>query len=581
MRLRLRGRADRTVRHPATWLSVVCSVPIVVAALRAIAGGWMPVGDDAIVAARIRAVFSGNPPLVGMRSTSGNNSRVLDSHHPGPLEFYLDAPVSALFHYSAVGIVLAVALVNIACVVGTIVMAHRMRGLRTAIPVAAALLLSQWMLGPDVLARPLNPYAGILSVFLMLVAAWSVLDHDRQGPWVMLLAGSFAAQASLAFCPIVVVVVGLALVICSGRVWHNRNSARSWRSRAAARKRGLIATAVTVVAWLPPIVEMFVVHPNNVQLVWRFATADDQGGQATNGISAGATFVVGHLLPTGLVRISDNFTALPDGTAVGVGLLVMLVLLLAAAAGPRLPRTAATRGCWIVMAAVLAESVALSQMPADVQQAYWELPVLVITPLCYAVLVVRGAELVRPTSLQRRSERFLARAGTTRVIAAGTVVSVAAAVLASATAGDPSRETSDRSRAVVDTVLKYVHGHARPGTPVRIESAGLESFITLAPAVGFQLMRDGHPSRFLLAWSYPEDISEWDLNSKQPGAIVITLADAGSVQDAHPSSTAVLVRLPGVVAAGVRLWIDVPQDDHSRQTVEKHRADSAPTEGNS
>ncbi|RNI17291.1 hypothetical protein [Flexivirga caeni] len=548
--------------HPATLLSLLCAVPVVVAAARAIAAGWLPVGDDAIVAARIQAVFSAHPPLVGMRSTSGNTQRSLDSHHPGPLEFYLDAPVSALFHYSATGIVLSVALVNLVCVVGTVVMAYRLRRLRTAVPVAGALLLAQWLLGPDVLARPLNPYAGILSVLLMLVAAWAVLDRDPHGPWVMLLAGSFAAQVNLAFCPVVVAVMVVALGCCAARVWRNLRTghrSRSWRSRAAARKRVVVATCLTVLAWLPPIVELFVIHPNNVQLVWQFATADSPGEPSHNGMPAGARFVIGHLSPTALTRLGNDFTTPPSGSTTAAGLVVLVLLLLAATAGPRLPRTAATRGCWVVLAAVIGESTALSRMPADLQQSYWQLPVLVITPLAYAVLAVRCAELLADEPVWRRADPTVVR----RVTAAGTAALVAASVLAAATARAPSRVTSMRSRVVIDAVQNYLHDHARPGVPVRIESAGLESFITLAPAVGFQLMRDGHPARFLLAWSYPEDISSWDLNVTVPHSVIVTLADSGSVHAVHPGSGAASIPLPAPVGSGVLLWIDIPPADRS------------------
>jgi len=547
-----------------TWLCVVSALPVVVGAAREMAIGWIPEGDDAMLVTRIHDVFSSHPPLQGMRSTSNFFDAQLSNHHPGPLEFYLDAPISALTGYSGPGIITAVALLNIGCVVGTVVLAHRMRGLRTTLPVAGALLLAQWQLGPDVLARPLNPSAGTLPILLMIVGAWSVLDRDPQGLWVTLLAGSFAAQTELAFCPLVVAVVALACIVTVARAWRDH---RQWRSPAPShrssvrRKRWSLPIGVTLLAWLPSIIELLVIHPNNLQLVLRLLTNSSGGRGTSTGVPGGSGYMVGRLSPTELARFGTDIGHTPAGLAMGLGMVVVVVLLVAATAGPRLPHTAASRACWVLMLAIGAESFALSSKPDTVSATFWLLPVLVITPLVYAALALRAIEVTSSLRRQIDASNLPAIVQRSRTPIVGVSATVLAAVLASAVASPPSAEASDRARTVSNAVTTYLHDHSRSGTAVRIDSYGLKSWISLAPAVAVQLARDDRAAHYLGSWPYPEDNTSWYETTAPPDSVVVTLADNGSMKEAHPGAGATQVPLPP--GTGVHLWIAIPAADRA------------------
>lgn len=560
-----RRRVDVVLQHPATWLSLICSLPVLVSAFRTIAGGWTPEGDDARVTTRIRSVLTGNPPLLGMRSTSGDGNRALDTHHPGPLQFYLDAPFSAIFNYSAAGIVIAVAVVNLACIVGVVLLAHRMRGLRTAIPVGGALLLAQWALGADVLARPLNPSTAIMPILLMLVATWSVLDRDRNGLWVALLAGSYAAQAELAFCPLVIAACGTAVVAVACRAWANRFSRSPVAGGLRAPQRRTMAiTALVVIVWLPSIIELVALHPNNVELLIRYAgDSGSEGATTSTGVAGGFEYVVGNLSPTQFSRFDTSIAAAPSGTGIAVGLFVLVLLVVALGAGPRLPRTAATRGCWVVLIAVVAESVALSAKPDSGPGTFWLLPVLVIPSLAYAALVIRCIELLRSASMPDRISTVLSRWSPRSTITAALASGVAAALIASLTARPPALANSERAHAVTAAVLSYLESRGKPHTPVEVDSTGLQAWITLSPAVGFQLLRHGYPAHFMIDWSYPEDTSRWNVSSAPPGSILVTLADESAAPGVKLRPGAVPIPLPVDVAAGTHLWIDIPPGDRS------------------
>lgn len=547
-----------------TWLCVVSAIPVVVGAAREMAIGWIPEGDDAMLVTRIHDVFSSHPPLQGMRSTSNFFDAQLSNHHPGPLEFYLDAPISALTGYSGPGIITAVALLNIACVIGAVILAHRMRGFRTALPVTGALLLAQWQLGPDVLARPLNPSAGTLPILLMIVGAWSVLDRDPQGLWVTLLAGSFAAQTELAFCPLVVAVVGLACLTTWVRAARARRKWRPGRSRTAVRahrKRLSLTVGLTLLAWLPSIIELFVIHPNNLQLVLRLLTNSSGSRGRSTGVSGGSGYMVGHLSPTEFARFGTDIGHAPAGLAIGLGMVVVVVLLLAATAGPRVPHTAASRACWVLLLAIGAESLALSSKPDTVSATFWLLPVLVITPLVYAVLALRAIEVARGLLPQVDTSKLPAIVQRSRSPIVGVGAAVLAAVLASALANPPSAEASDRARTVSDAVITYLHDHSRSGTAVRIDSQGLKSWISLAPAVAVQLAREDRAAHYLGSWPYPEDNTSWYNTTAPPDSVVVTLADNGSVNEAHPGVGAAQVPLPP--GTGVHLWIAIPAADRA------------------
>src|SRR4051794_21386473 len=87
-------------RSLTTWLCVAAIVatvvPIVAAAVRALTGHWIPIGDDALLPLRARDVFSAHPPLLGSWSSSSTASGV-NVNNPGPLFFFVLAVPVRLF----------------------------------------------------------------------------------------------------------------------------------------------------------------------------------------------------------------------------------------------------------------------------------------------------------------------------------------------------------------------------------------------------------------------------------------------------------------------------------------------------
>ena len=80
-----RNDADRPGERLA-WVALGATLlPLVVAAVRAVARGWVPVGDAATIGIRARDVLGGGDlPLLGPSTTSSWTSGI-DQNHPGPL----------------------------------------------------------------------------------------------------------------------------------------------------------------------------------------------------------------------------------------------------------------------------------------------------------------------------------------------------------------------------------------------------------------------------------------------------------------------------------------------------------------
>ena len=188
------------------WGSVAIVVlPIVVAAIRAAAGAWVPTGDDAYFTVRSRDVLTANHPLVGAWS-SGSLDRT-SVNNLGPLQFDLLAPFTRWTPFG--GTAIGTATINVLAVVVAAFLLGRVVG-RTAVLVAMPVIgLLTWTMGSEMLITPRQHQAMILPYLCFLVAAWAVARGDRWAMVVGVVAGSLVAQTHLSY-PILVAMVAFA-----------------------------------------------------------------------------------------------------------------------------------------------------------------------------------------------------------------------------------------------------------------------------------------------------------------------------------------------------------------------------------
>jgi hypothetical protein len=132
---------------------VVALVPVAVATTRAIQNGWIPTEDDALWAIRSRDLFIlTHLPLIGSWSSVSLSVKTL-VNHPGPLYFDVLAVPARLFEPGA-GVAFGVALVNVLCIVGIAVFAHRRGGALVGTIAMAATAALCWTMGSELLFDP-------------------------------------------------------------------------------------------------------------------------------------------------------------------------------------------------------------------------------------------------------------------------------------------------------------------------------------------------------------------------------------------------------------------------------------------
>lgn len=246
----VRRSADPWARPLLTTGWAVVGVVVVVSAVDLLRAGWAPVLDNALIAAMTVDSISLHPPLVGMPTSLGLQDGVPLSH-PGPLGFWLLAVPTKALGAPGHGLVVGATLVALLCLAGSALLLRR-RGDRVsealALALTAAMVIS---LGGGVFASPFNPHLGILPLQLCLLATWGVLAGRHRQLWVMVPAGSLAAQVHLGYVPLVVALV--ALVAVSLAVDVVRSSGH--RRRRLVRRVIPIGALVGLLAWSGPIVD--------------------------------------------------------------------------------------------------------------------------------------------------------------------------------------------------------------------------------------------------------------------------------------------------------------------------------------
>ncbi|UIJ33822.1 hypothetical protein [Allobranchiibius sp. GilTou73] len=445
-------------------MAAVVSVPLVVWAVGWIAQGWLPQGDEAIIALKARDVFSAHPPLLGMRSTSGLSVPGASAHHPGPLEFYLLAIPYLVSGWRSAGLVvgclvLAIGFVTVALWHGWV--AGRERGLGV---VLASILGAELIIGPS-LVLPWNPWPPVLGLLAVMVLAWRLfLGHVRVLPWFTAIT-SFVVQANLTFVALLLPLLGVLAGVGIVR-WHRRHGAWWPLSREIGagdtpvwRRTGVLASALLILCWLPSLVELWLIHPNNASQIWAL-------GMGTHGPAAVVGALIVLLIAVWVGRSVLRRRRVPVRWAIRrtAGLMALGALLAIAAGG-------SGRLLYLIMAITV--------------------PFFVMGAIGYRRLRFR---------VPRRGN----------LAAIGAALAVAGAVVAPGAPGSmfiTPRESSDvdRARAVVGSATAALRADGLRGGPVIVDADGGRSYSSYQTAIVIALRNDGYTPYYDSPWPHPED----------------------------------------------------------------------------
>lgn len=321
--------SDRALR----WvLRVVLAVPFLVALVVLAGRHWSPVLDLAMTEFRVRDVGGAHTPLIGLPGRIGHFPD--QGSHPGPLSFYLLAPVYRLFGSTAYGLLAATAVLNVVATWVALWAAARRGGRRLAVGVAAVLAVALAWYGASILTQPWNPYLPLASFAVVLLAGWAVLDGDHRMLIAQVAAGSLCAQTHVPYLSLSVVLIALSFGVIGWRWWRARAVPRP------ARTSALVAVGVGALLWLPVFVDQWRHDPGNITMLRRHFLDPPEAPQ---GLAVGVETVLRHFdvvhLATAMIgKPSYVLDALGDleGGSWAVGLVVVLGWLAAVALSWRL-----------------------------------------------------------------------------------------------------------------------------------------------------------------------------------------------------------------------------------------------------
>ncbi len=231
-------------------------LPIVAAVLRAMAEGWIPIGDSAYFMIRSRDVLTEHHPLLGAWS-SGSVSMDDFVNNPGPLQLDLLAPFTKIA--PAAGTALGVGLTNALAVVGIGWTARRLGGPLVAAVALAGAATVTWSMGSAMLIEPRQHPAMVLPFLCYLIMVWAVAAGRSWAlPWAT-LAGSLVLQTHLSYALLVPLLAAWGVV---GIVIHGRRVRRSGDVEWAAwwpnaRRSVIVAGVVATACWIQPLVDQF------------------------------------------------------------------------------------------------------------------------------------------------------------------------------------------------------------------------------------------------------------------------------------------------------------------------------------
>jgi hypothetical protein len=241
---------------PLVALLALVNAPIAVATVRALARGWLPVGDNGILLVRARDVGTSHHPLLGSWTSA---SMVVGEqvNNPGPLYFDALAPTVRLLG-PWVGLAVGVMLVNMAAASLAVVAARRISGAGSMVAVGLVLIGLQYAMGSELLFDVWQPNALLLPCLAFLVVATVLAAGDvTMAPWVVGV-GSLLVQTHMSYG----VVVAAAGIAALGAVaWHWRRATRSMAETGGVtesrrwRRPAAWSALVLVLAWCQPVVE--------------------------------------------------------------------------------------------------------------------------------------------------------------------------------------------------------------------------------------------------------------------------------------------------------------------------------------
>jgi hypothetical protein len=256
------GRAVPTWLRPRpALLTVLLSIPIVVAWIVLARDPWYPTGDMAQAELHVRGIWS-HLPLVGAAGRIESDLGVQGSH-PGPSLWFAMYPVYALFGRSSIGLMAGAASVSIAAIALSLWLAARRGG--TVLMMAVALVLAVLIRssGPAVFTEPWNPWLAFVPFLAFLLAVWSAVAGEHRMWALAVVLGSHCIQCHTGYIVVVLGVLGVGVLWVAMRAYRNR-------ALLMPTARGLGGGVIAgLLMWLLPLIDQLTRSPGNAAILFQ------------------------------------------------------------------------------------------------------------------------------------------------------------------------------------------------------------------------------------------------------------------------------------------------------------------------
>lgn len=434
--------------------------------------GWVLIGDNANIAIRSQDVGTRSTPLLGM--PSGLVQFVPASHttHPGPLVFWVIGPWVRVFGHHTLSVLAGTAAVGAASSVAILWCARRLAG-RTGLVVGAVVLVVLIVGTPYNMFQPLNPVIAFLPALAALIAAACVVDGDDASVPILVAAGSFAAQADVAY----VLMIAFVFIAVAGSRAHRRFGAGT----VSPKSRAWMGLGLAVLAgcWIGPLVDVGLRRGGNVVATLQ---ATRSGQLQPQGLPAMVAALRGLANPLGALP------ALPADPPSGVGATVLSTIGVAAAVF--IIRTGLRDDRSVTVAFIKAGGAATAGMlimqaltPAAAgRQTLYLLPVVVSGAMIWLGILALGGRALRRRTPAEPVPTW---------VAVGTVL-IATAAIATRLSLEPASEPGS---AAVGELTAQVRKNVTPRPLILVRAGGPTSQSVLR-GVGFYLEGNGYSTYY-------------------------------------------------------------------------------------
>jgi hypothetical protein len=241
---------------------------------------YAPFGDQVFIEFHVRDLGS-HAVLTGPFSRYGWD-------HPGPLMYYLLAPLYWLTGTSQQSLAITPLLTNAACVVGIALLVRRRSGTPATLWTLVVLAIYLRVFGAASLQNNWNPDFPVLPCALMAFLSWDLACGSRWALPAIVALASFQVQSHAGFAPAVLACLATAVGTLAIRAIHARvrpvpdvepGRLRPWLRPLA------VTLLVLVVLWLPPIIDAAAHSGGNLRELFDYFGSAKPDGTWRAGIS--------------------------------------------------------------------------------------------------------------------------------------------------------------------------------------------------------------------------------------------------------------------------------------------------------